>query len=369
VKSKVLFILHLAPPVHGASVVGSYIKESNLINTTFETNYLNMSTAYSLEDIGKASVKKLVDIFNLYFQIITYLAKNKVDLCYLTINAKGLAWLKELVIVAILKSFHIPVIYHYHNKGVKLNAYSFWKKKLYKFQFKDSKSILLSSLLIDDIAQFVTKKDIYICPNGIPKIPYLSKNKTDESICQIIFFSNLIESKGVYVLLEACKILKDKNILFRCVYIGGEGDISSLDLNEKIDQYGLQAFVEYQGKKYDKEKEMAFLESDIFAFPTFYSKETFGLVNLEAMQYALPIISTREGGIPDVVKDGVNGFLIPNKNSIALAEKLEILIGNPALRNAMGLAGKRIYEEKFTLKIFENRMVEILQDYLKEKNA
>ena len=364
-----LFILHLAPPVHGASVVGSYIKESNLINTNFETNYLNMSTAYSLEDIGKASVQKLGDIFRLYVQIVTYLLKNKVDLCYLTINANGLAWLKELVIVAILKLFRVPIIYHYHNKGVRLNANSFWKKTLYRFQFKDSKSILLSSLLVEDIAQFVRKKDIYICANGIPEVSHLLKNKMDEGICQILFFSNLIESKGVYILLESCKILKDKNIPFRCVYIGGEGDISGIQLDEKISQYGLQAFVEYQGKKYEEEKEQAFAESDIFAFPTFYSKETFGLVNLEAMQYSLPVISTREGGIPDVVEDGLNGFLIPNQNSKILAEKLEILIRNPELRSEMGKAGKKLFEEKFTLKIFEHRMVEILQDCLKEKIA
>jgi glycosyltransferase involved in cell wall biosynthesis len=328
-----------------------------------------MSTANSINDIGKTSWKKLVDIFKLYVQIGNYLTNNKVDLCYLTINAKGLAWLKELLIVAILKLYHVPVIYHYHNKGVKLNAYSFWKKKLYKFQFKDSKSILLSSLLIEDIAQFVTKKDIYICPNGIPQISNISKNKTDEQICQLLFFSNLIESKGVYILLEACKILKDKKIPFRCVYIGGEGDITGIQLDEKINHYGLQTLVEYQGKKYNHEKELAFSESDIFAFPTFYSKETFGLVNLEAMQHSLPIVSTKEGGIPDIVADGVNGFIVPNKNSKALADKLEILITNPELRNEMGQAGKRMYEEKFTLDIFEKRMVEILQDYLNKKIA
>jgi glycosyltransferase involved in cell wall biosynthesis len=349
--------------------VGSYIQGSNLINTTFETNYINLSTAFNLHDIGKTSWKKFVNILKLYVGIVTFLANNKVDLCYLTINSRGLAWLKELVIVVILKIFNVPLIYHFHNKGVRFNATTFWKKILYKFQFSNSKSILLSELLYNDIAQFVRKKDIYICANGIPEIYHLSKNKTDKGICRILFFSNLIETKGVYVLLEACKILKDKNIPFRCVYIGGEGDISGIQLDEKISQYGLQAFVEYQGKKYDEEKEQAFAESDIFAFPTFYSKETFGLVNLEAMQYALPVISTREGGIPDVVVDGVNGFLIPKQNALALSEKLEILIANPALRNTMGLAGKRMYEEKFTLQIFEHRLVEILQDYLKEKIA
>jgi len=369
VKHKLLNILHLPPPVHGASVIGSYIQGSDLINTTFDTNYINLSTAFNLHDIGKTSWKKVVNILKLYAEIVTFLAKNKVDLCYITINAKGPAWLKELIIVAILKIFHVPLIYHYHNKGVSLNANSFWKKILYKFQFKDSKSILLSDLLVNDLEQFVTKKDIYICANGIPEISHLSKNKKDEQICQILFFSNLIESKGVYVLLESCKILKDKNIPFRCVYIGGEGDISRLDLNEKIGEYGLQSVVEYHGKKYDYDKELAFSESDIFVLSTYYPSECLPLVNIEAMQYSLPVISTREGGIPDVVVDEVNGFLIPNQNALALAEKLEILIANPALRNAMGLAGKRIYEEKFTLKIFEHRLVEIIQDCLKEKIA
>ncbi len=367
-KPKVLFILHLAPPVHGASVIGSYIHGSNIFNSTFESNYINLSTANSLHDIGKTSWSKLINILKLYVKIGTFLAKNKVDLCYLTINAKGPAWFKELIIVAFLKSFHIPIIYHYHNKGVKLNSNSFWIKILYKFQFKNTKSILLSNLLEDDIATYVTKKDIYICANGIPEIPHLFKNKTEDRVI-ILFFSNLIESKGVFVLLEACKLLKDKNLLFRCVYIGGEGDISIIQLQEKINQYGLQTVVEYHGKKYDMEKEFAFTESDIFTLPTYYQSECFPLVNLEAMQHSLPIISTNEGGIPDIVIDRVNGFLVPQNNSEALADKLEILIKNRELRHKMGLAGKKMYQEKYTLGIFEKRLINILQDCLNKKNS
>lgn len=370
-KSKVLFILHLAPPVHGASAVGSYIKGSILINSIFDTTYLNMSTASNLNDIGKTSLKKLWDILKLYIQVVTYLIENKVDLCYLTINAKGLAWLKELVIVAILKIFNIPVIYHYHNKGVRLNSNTILKKLLYKFQFKNSKSILLSSLLENDISEYVSKKDIYVCPNGIPTIkPRHDLIKQDsEKLCQILFFSNLIESKGIYILLEACKILMGKDIVFKCIYIGGEGDINGKQLCEKINQFSLQNFAEYQGKKFGTEKELAFSESDIFVLPTFYKSECFPLVNLEAMQYSLPIITTWEGGIPDLVVDGFNGYLIPSQNSKALAEKLEVLILNPKLRDKMGLRSKKIYEEKFTLEIFEKRIIEILHDCLKEKIA
>jgi len=369
----VLFILHLAPPVHGASVVGSYIKDSNLINSIFKSSYLNISTSSNLNNIGKTSWKKIFNILKLYFQVVAFLIKNKYDLCYFTINSKGSAWLKELVIVAILKAFNIPIIYHFHNKGVSYNTNSYLKKLLYKFQFKDSKTILLSSLLEYDIAQFTSKNDIYICPNGIPEIKstsnLLKNNINNYGSCQILFFSNLIETKGVYILLEACNLLVKKNISFNCIYIGGEGDISSNQLNEKIRLLNLEEVVKYQGIKYGTDKELVFSESDIFAFPTFYANETFGLVNLEAMQHSLPIISTNEGGIPDIVIDGVNGFLVPKQNSEALADKLEILINNPVLRYKMGLAGKKMYEEKFTLSIFEKRMVEILQDCLNQKIA
>ena len=59
--------------------------------------------------------------------------------------------------------------------------------------------------------------------------------------------------------------------------------------------------------------------------------------------------------------------MVPQRNVEILADKLEILIKNPELRIKMGLAGKKMYEEKFTLEIFEKRVVEILQDCLNKK--
>lgn len=80
------------------------------------------------------------------------------------------------------------------------------------------------------------------------------------------------------------------------------------------------------------------------------------------MQFSLPIISTFEGGIPDVVKDGINGFLVPQRDAQALADKLEVLIVNPLLRKEMGFAGRKLYEEKFTIEIFEKRLLEIFRN-------
>lgn len=61
-KQKILFIMHMPPPVHGAAMVGKYIHDSKLINEKFEGHYINLTTAKNLQDIGKVGIRKLVDL-------------------------------------------------------------------------------------------------------------------------------------------------------------------------------------------------------------------------------------------------------------------------------------------------------------------
>jgi glycosyltransferase involved in cell wall biosynthesis len=257
-------------------------------------------------------------------------------------------------------------VYHLHNKGVSLHQDKRFNRMCYCFVFKGADVILLSKYLYADIQEFVPEERVYICPNGIADIQPETRNpKPETSIVRILFLSNLIKSKGVFVLLDAMALLAKKGILFEGVFIGGEGDVTANQFNVRVGQLELDDRVSYQGKKYGEEKNNAFSEVDIFAFPTYY--ETFGLVNLEAMSYSLPVVSTFEGGIPDVVEDGVTGFLVPQQNIEALAEKLEVLIKDSALRQQMGTAGREKYEQGFTLERFEAKMVEILKTVVEKK--
>jgi len=74
------------------------------------------------------------------------------------------------------------------------------------------------------------------------------------------------------------------------------------------------------------------------------------------------VISTFEGGIPDMVIKGVTGFLCKQKDAVCLADKIEILIKDPELRNNMGNAGRKRYEENFALEQFERRFIQILEE-------
>ena len=367
-KSKILFLLHLPPPIHGSSMVGQYIKGSKLINELYSCDYLNLLASRNVSETGKLNFKKIKFFIALWFKLLFKLVRTKPDLCYVAITASGVAFFRDVLLIVLLKLFGVKRIYHMHNKGV--NKYKDNKiyNVCYTMIFKDAEVILLSKYLYPDIKKYVPETNIYICPNGIPHVESSNDKKREDKTVKILFLSNLIESKGVYVLLEACKKLAEKGIDFRCDFIGGEGDVNETQFNEKVKLLELEGTVEYLGKIYSDRKYGFFSEATIFVFPTYYENETFGLVNLEAMMFGLPIISTFEGGIPDVIEDGKTGFLVPQMDVSALAEKLEKLIRNPELARKMGNAGKIKFEKEFTLEKFEKRMCDILNNKIEKEN-
>ena len=355
--------------------MGLSVKESKLINNNFTCFYINLLASQNVAESGVINFKKLFSFLITYFRLIYSIIRIRPDLCYIAITVTGAALYRDLLFVTLLKLFRIKIIYHLHNKGISLNQNKFIKKIIYKFIFRNTEVILISKLLYKDIENFVPISRVHFCPNGIYEKEKLSYNIKSDNLMsnqetikpiRLLFLSNLIESKGVYILLEACSILKKKNLLFNCIYIGGESDITTSKFNEKLNQLNLIDKVSYQGVKFEEEKIKAFKETDIFVFPTFYYYETFGLVILEAMQQSKPVISTFEGGIPDIIEDGITGFMVPQKDIVALANKLEILINNSELRNKMGAAGRKKYEQEFTLDIFENRLKDILQNVIEK---
>jgi glycosyltransferase involved in cell wall biosynthesis len=361
---KILFILHLPPPVHGAAMVGKYIQESKAINKSFECDYINLSTSKELNEIGKGGLSKITSIASLQWKVWKILRRKSFDLCYMTLTAQGAGFYKDLLIVSILKLFGIKIVYHFHNKGIAIAQKNKLSDLLYQFVFKGTQSILLSRFLYPDVKRYVKKEDVYYCANGIPKIPgadhlsRLSKNK-EHPFC-ILFLSNMMEEKGVWVLLEACKLLKEGGIIFECHFIGAWSDISEVDFRSKVEIYQLSSFVFAHGKKYNEEKNSFFLKADVFVFPTYYHNEAFSLVILEAMQAGLPVISTAEGGIADMVIEGVTGSLVPKRNPQALANSIKVLYDQPSLCLKLGMEGRKKYLELFTLETFEKNMLEIL---------
>ena len=364
---KILFILHLPPPIHGAAMMGKYIHDSRIINETFDCNYINLTLAKNLQDIGKGGFRKLVDFIFQLRRIYKNVKLHHPNLCYVTPSAKGGAFYKDFVVVMMLKAMGQKVVVHYHNKGVATRQNKFLDNWLYQHFFKKLKVILLAKPLYKDIYKYVDKKDVYFCPNGIPIQKNIPVHINHEKF-NILFLSNMMKEKGVWDLVKACQILKEKGKIFHCHFVGKWSDISEEEFRLRIQELHMENYISAYGAKYGSEKEEFFQKATIFVFPTYYNNECFPLVLLEAMEHGLPCISTQEGGISAIIEEGKTGYVVERKNPQELAEKIKTLMEQPALCKTMGIAGKEKLNYEFTLEKFECKLRDILQEIFNSRN-
>ncbi|MBU6158240.1 MAG: hypothetical protein KGP35_04320 [Bacteroidetes bacterium] len=166
-KHRLLFILHLPPPTHGASMMGHYIRESKKLNNEFVIDYINLSVTTGLTQIRKFHLSKIATYLKIVYQLFRQLFSHHYDLCYMTISAGGVGFIKDFFLILILKIFRIRIVYHFHNKGFTRTRSPFFRK-LYQFIFLSNYAIVLSNRLEYDIAPFINSQRIYVCPNGIP---------------------------------------------------------------------------------------------------------------------------------------------------------------------------------------------------------
>lgn len=360
-KPRILFILHLPPPVHGAAVMGDLLRGSWELAEAFDCQFLNLSSSRSLEEIGKGRFRKLLFILDLLRRERNLLREWKPDLVYVTPTSTLPALWKDIAVVRRARRNGVRTVLHFHNKGVSARSARWLDDRVYRYLFDGVDVILISDLLRSDVERYVKPERISICPNGLD---FLACQPTDQGeVPQLLFLSNLLPDKGLSDLLDACVLLRDRGVPFGCRIVGSPTPQLSADgLRLMLEDRKLVGTVVYDGPKYGADKQATFAGADIFVHPT--REDCFPLVVLEAMAAGLPVVSTREGGIPDEVEDGKTGLLCPKGDPGSLADALEELLMDASLREQMGAAGRERYQEHFTSACFERRMLEILKSYV-----
>ena len=204
---------------------------------------------------------------------------------------------------------------------------------------------------------------IRILPVGLEmkKFAFVKKTMPPDKIVNILTLGRLVEKKGHIYAIEAIKqvVRNNKNIRY---IIAGDGELR-LALEKKVRDLGLEAYVEFRGAIAQEEALRCYRDSQIFILPSVTAanldREGQALVLQEAQACGLPVISTLHNGIPDGVLDGVSGFLVPEKDSKALAEKIEYLIGHAEAWEQMGIKGRNFVEKKYDMRILIKKLVDM----------
>lgn len=167
----------------------------------------------------------------------------------------------------------------------------------------------------------------------------------------IISIGRLIEKKGFHDLIEACRLLRDRAVAFRCQIVG-EGPLESA-LREQIRTAGLTNVVTLTGPLPQSEVIERFASSAIFVLPCVAepdgAMDNLPTVVMEAMAAGLPVVSTAIGGVPEMVSDGLTGLLVPEHQPSLLADALARLLAQPALARSLGEAGRQRAGDLFAI--------------------
>jgi glycosyltransferase involved in cell wall biosynthesis len=367
-KPRGLFLIHLPPPTHGVSVINSWIQESEEIKNFVNIDSVDLATASTISDIGKQSIGKYYKFIKILFLTLNKLLWKHYDFVYITLSPIGSAFIKDSILVLLTKFFSIPIIVHLHGKGISKSINSSkWLLNYYNFVFKNVYVIHLANSLALDLSLIKSYKKLFIVPNGVPPVTFT--NKVNSDIISILHLSNLIETKGSFILLKSIKELVSQGI--RNIEVKFVGDWGDQNYKERfidyVKKHDLTNYVNIPGPLYNEDKLNILAQADIFVLPTYYANECFPLTILEAFQAGLPVISSFEGAIPEIITDGVNGFVINAKNELELAKKLEVLISSSMLRIELGNNARETYSKKYEFSIFEKNLIEIFDEVVKKR--
>jgi colanic acid/amylovoran biosynthesis glycosyltransferase len=168
-------------------------------------------------------------------------------------------------------------------------------------------------------------------------------------VCQLLSVGRLVAKKGYEYLIAACALLSQRGLDFRCCIVG-EGPRAET-LKTLVAEHGLESKVTFTGALAAADVRRLYQQSDIFALACVVvdsgDRDGMPTVLIEAMATGIPVVSTPVTGIPELVTDGENGLLVPERDVAALAKALEALIQDRDLRISMGHSARERVAKEF----------------------
>jgi glycosyltransferase involved in cell wall biosynthesis len=168
---------------------------------------------------------------------------------------------------------------------------------------------------------------------------------------RLLFVGRLEARKGIDTILEAAALLHDGGVDFELVIVGDDSLVGPDGLTYRQaferDHPDVVAAVTFAGRVDDGDLRAAYAACDVFVTPSRF--ESFGLILLEAMMFAKPVVVADIGGLAEIVEDGVTGVLVPPDDPAAWATALRGLLESPERRRTIGAQGKQAYRERFSV--------------------
>lgn len=272
-------------------------------------------------------------------------------------------------VVAGLANFHPNVasvwgsdIYDFPKEGTV-------KKKLVEFALGKADMICSTSYVMAEETKLYTNKEVEVTPFGVDMTTFTPGEKT-EDLDKVVFgiVKTMKEKYGIRYLLEGYRLFRDqvseeeyKNT--KLVIVGGGPLLDDyIALAKKLE---IEEQVTFTGNIPHAEVPSYINQFDVFFVPSILDSESFGVAAVEAQACAVPVVVANVGGLPEVVKDGVTGYVIPTKDAGAIAAKMNELLHDKDHRKGLGENGRAHVVQEYEWVENAERMLVVYDKLLK----
>lgn len=220
------------------------------------------------------------------------------------------------------------------------------------FQNPDDRDYLLKEGLLS-VKNCKLIRGSGVDPEEYPLLPF------EGGVPLVVFASRLLRDKGVYEFVEAARMLKEKHVCARFAIVGAPDDGNPTSVSKKdLDLWRAKNWVEIWGHSTDMVS--VFQKAQVVCLPSY--REGVPRVLIEAASCGRPVVATDAPGCREIVKDNVNGILVPIKDSKSLALGLEKLIQSEALCREMGKRGRERVMSEFSLGLVIQSTLEVYRE-------
>lgn len=305
-----------------------------------------------------------------FYDTVPFIRQREFDIVHCQFGPNGIKALnfREL---GLLKG---KLVTSFHGFDVNDSEFLSWpshysRKGLYRDLIPHCEAFTVSSYFTKATVETlgIPSEKIVVLPVGLDTEKFKKQGKFGCSTKPILLtIARLVPFKGLKYSIEAVNILQQKYPSLE-YHIVGEGVIKR-ELEEQIKKLKLVDHVFLHGAVPQEEVIRYYSCAQVFILAGIVAEdgevETQGLAVQEAQSMELPVVVSNAGGLPEGVIDNVTGFIVPQKDVMAIVEKVDLLLSNPELRFKMGEAGRKYVVEHFDNKVQHHKLMQLYQEVL-----
>jgi glycosyltransferase involved in cell wall biosynthesis len=362
----------LPPPMGGMATFYETLMISSLTQRIDLSFVQTSSQKRRFETSGRFSVSNVISAILDCWRFLLAVLKSRPQIVHIG-TAFGLSFVKNSVCIVISRFAGCRVLLHPHCSftTLYLKRPSWWQL-YFRWVIRQVHGVIVISKEWHELLTVVPECKVFELPNAInlkffhcvAEKHFAVKEK--KAPVQVLYLGYLGKAKGSFDLLDAANMAKAAVDDLHFVLVGSElmpGELKHLQ--EKLRTDDLQLYVDILPPVFGVEKLDMFTSADIFIYPSYH--EGMPMAVIEAMACGLPVVATRVGGLPDLIRDQVTGLLVDPARPDQLIDALRVLMRNDPLRDQIKRNSVEVVEREFDIEKRVDQLLEIYQHTLSVK--